>query len=67
MLLTTDRNIRYQQNLADRTITTVVLSKTRWRLIKSKLPEILEAVSAAVRVVSLKATFQSIDCRAPWP
>ncbi len=47
VLLTTDRNIRHQQNLAGRTIAIVVLSKGRWRLIKMRLPEILAAVSAA--------------------
>jgi hypothetical protein len=47
VLVTTDRNIRYQQNLAGRTIAIVVLGKGRWRLIKKRLPEILAAVSAA--------------------
>ncbi len=47
VLLTTDRNIRYQQNLAGRKIAVVVLSKGRWRLIKRRLPETLAAVSAA--------------------
>ena len=47
VLLTTDRNIRYQQNLTHRTIAIVVLSKGRWRLIKDRLPEIAAAVAAA--------------------
>lgn len=47
VLLTTDRNMRYQQNLEGRTIAVVVLSKARWRLIRRQLPEILDAVSAA--------------------
>jgi hypothetical protein len=47
LLLTTDRNIRYQQNLTDRTIAIVVLGKGRWRRIKRRLPEIAAAVNAA--------------------
>ena len=47
VLLTTDRNIRYQQNLTNRTIAIVVLSKGRWRLIRTRLSEIAAAVAAA--------------------
>ena len=47
VLLTTDRNIRYQQNLTNRKIAIVVLSKGRWRLIRNRLPEIASAVAAA--------------------
>jgi hypothetical protein len=47
VLLTTDRNIRYQQNLTNRKIAIVVLGKGRWRLIKDRLPEVAAAVAAA--------------------
>ena len=47
LLLTTDRNIRYQQNLSQRVIAIIVLSKGSWPLIKRKLPEIAAAVAAA--------------------
>ena len=47
VLLTTDRNIRYQQNLTGRTIAIVVLGKARWRLIRNNLPAISAAVEAA--------------------
>ena len=47
VFLTTDRNIRDQQNLAGRRIAIVVVSKRRWRLIQRKLPEILAAGAAA--------------------
>ena len=47
VLLTTDRNIRYQQNLKDRKIAIVVLGKGRWRHIKNRLPEIAAAVATA--------------------
>ena len=47
VLLTTDRNIRYQQNLTSRKIAIVVLGKGRWRLIKNRLPEVAVAVATA--------------------
>ena len=47
VFLTTDRNIRYQQNLARRKIASVVLSKGRWRLIRSWLPQVSAIANAA--------------------
>ena len=47
VFLTTDRNIRHQQNLTGRKIAIVVLGKGRWRLIKNRLPAIAAAVAAA--------------------
>src|SRR3954447_15159619 len=47
VLLTTDKNIRYQQNLSERRIAIVVLGKGRWRLIRSVLHQIVAAVEAA--------------------
>jgi hypothetical protein len=47
VFVTTDRNIRHQQNLANRKIAIVVLGKGRWRLIKNRLAEIAAAVAAA--------------------
>jgi hypothetical protein len=47
VFVTTDRNLRYQQNLTGRTIAIVVLTKARWRLIRTRLPEIAAAVDAA--------------------
>jgi hypothetical protein len=46
VFVTTDRNIRYQQNLRGRRIA-IVLGKGRWRLIKLRLPEIAAVVAAA--------------------
>ncbi len=48
VFLTTDRNIRHQQNLTGLKIAVVVLGKGRWRLIKNRLPEIAAAVAAAM-------------------
>ena len=47
VFVTTDRNIRFQQNLSGRKIAIVVLGKGRWRLIKQRLPHIADAVAAA--------------------
>jgi hypothetical protein len=47
VFVTTDRRIRYQQNLANRKIAIVVIGKGRWRLIKNWLPAIAEAVATA--------------------
>jgi hypothetical protein len=48
VLLTTDKNLAYQQNLAGRTIAIVVLSRNRWSLIKTEVDRIAQAVNAAV-------------------
>jgi hypothetical protein len=47
VLLTTDKNLRYQQNLTERKIAVVVLGKGRWRLIRPLIPEVVAAVNAA--------------------
>lgn len=48
VFVTTDRNIRYQQDLTDRRIAVVVLGRGRWRLIRSKLREIAAAIATAM-------------------
>jgi hypothetical protein len=47
VLVTTDKNLRYQQNLATRKIAVVVLGKGRWSLMKAHLAKIVAAVDAA--------------------
>lgn len=47
VMLTTDKNMRYQQNLGSRKIAIVALGKARWRLIRPKLADIIAAVNAA--------------------
>jgi hypothetical protein len=47
VLVTTDRNIRYQQNLTGRSIAVVVLGKGRWRLIRKRLREVAAAIGMA--------------------
>ena len=46
ILVTADKNIRYQQNLAGRKVAIVVLTQLRWRLVRKRLTEIVSAVSA---------------------
>jgi hypothetical protein len=47
VLVTTDRNIRYQQNLTNRKIAVVVLGKGRWSVIKARVAQVVAAVNAA--------------------
>ena len=42
-----DRNLRYEQNLAGRKIAIVVLGKGRWSIIKAHLAEIVAAINDA--------------------
>jgi hypothetical protein len=48
VLVTADKNIRYQQNLAGRRIALVVLTQLRWGLVRRRLAEIVVAVSASI-------------------
>ncbi len=48
LLLSTDKNIRYQQNLKNRTISLVILGSTQWPLLKRHLGAIAEAVNSSV-------------------
>ena len=48
VLITTDQNLRYQQNLTGRQMAIVVLSKASWPLIERQLPNIATAVDAAM-------------------
>jgi hypothetical protein len=47
LLLTTDKNIRYQQNLTGRKIAIVVLGNQQWPDVKLHLEGIVIAVNAA--------------------
>jgi hypothetical protein len=47
VVITADKNMRYQQNLAGRKITLVVLSTPQWPIVKLHLEEIAAAVNAA--------------------
>jgi hypothetical protein len=47
VLLTTDKNLRHQQNLQGRKLAIVVLSKSRWSLVRTVLVDIAASVNAA--------------------
>jgi hypothetical protein len=47
ILITCDRNIRYQQNLAGRQIALIELTTSVWPVIRNHLPDVLAAVAAA--------------------
>jgi hypothetical protein len=46
-LVTTDKNLRYQQNLKGRAIAIVVLGQGRWTLIRPHVAQVVAAVNAA--------------------
>ncbi len=47
VLLTTDKRIRYQQNLTGRKIAIVVLGNSTWRVVRLHLDRIAQAVAEA--------------------
>jgi glutamate racemase len=47
ILITTDMNLRYQQNLASRKIAVIVLSTTSWPRIQRVITQITEAINQA--------------------
>ena len=49
VLLTTDNNLAYQQNLEAREIAIVVLSRNRWRIVQRMNRKIVAAVNEATR------------------
>jgi hypothetical protein len=49
VLLTTDKNIRYQQNLEGRRIAIVVLSTPQWAVVKLHVDKIAVALDAAIQ------------------
>lgn len=48
LLLTTDKNLRYQQNLTERTIAIVVIGHSQWPALKPHVQRVVEAVNVAV-------------------
>jgi hypothetical protein len=47
VLLTTDKNIRYQQNLIGRKISIAVLGNSQWPVVRFHLDTVAAAVNAA--------------------
>ena len=48
VFLTTDKNIRYQQNLTSRKIAIVLISKQQWPDLKPHVQQVVAAVDAAL-------------------
>ena len=48
LLLTTDKNMRYQQNLSHRTIAIIVLGQQQWPKLRPHVQKVVDAVNAAV-------------------
>ena len=48
VLLTTDKNLRYQQNLEGRKIAVVVIGVQQWPQLRPHVQRVVEAVNAAV-------------------
>ena len=46
LMVTTDQNLKYQQQLSGRTLAIVVLLSTSWPRIKLKIHEVVSAVNA---------------------
>jgi hypothetical protein len=47
LLLTTDKNLRYQQNLKDRKIAFVVIGNQQWPILRHYVDRVIAAVNAA--------------------
>ncbi len=48
VLVTTDQNLRYQQNLTSRKIAIIALTTTSWPRIEREVERVVQAVDAAV-------------------
>ena len=57
VFLTSDKNIRYQQNVNGRRIAILVLPTNRWRLIRRNAPDIAEALGSLQRGDFQELTF----------
>ncbi|HKI05651.1 MAG TPA: hypothetical protein VKK31_26965 [Thermoanaerobaculia bacterium] len=49
ILVTTDQNLRYQQNLSERSLAVVVLLSTSWPKIQAKVAAVVRAVDHATQ------------------
>jgi hypothetical protein len=47
LLITTDKNLMYQQNLRGRTIAIIALGQANWPIVRTYIPQIVDAVNAA--------------------
>jgi hypothetical protein len=66
LLVTTDKNMRYEQNLANRKISIVVLGNSPWRLVRRHLVEVVTAVNAPGRAATSRSIYRSSEIRRVW-
>ena len=57
VLVTSDQNLKYQQNLSGRSIAIVLLTRQKWAIIKLHLQEVQAAVDRAI-----PGSFQVVRC-----
>jgi hypothetical protein len=57
VFVSTDKNLRYQQNLSTRTIAIVVLQTTSWPRIQQTLSRVVAAVTAARKGSYIEVSF----------
>ena len=48
VLVTTDQNLQYQQNLAARRISIIVLTTTSWPRIQKRLSDVVSVIASAI-------------------
>jgi hypothetical protein len=56
-IITTDKNLRYQQNLADRRLSIVVLMTTDWRLIRQHTDYVAKTLATLTPGVYVELPF----------
>jgi len=56
VLVTTDQNLQYQQNLAARKISIIVLTTTSWPRIQKHLSAVVSAIASAASCSYLEIT-----------
>ena len=62
VLITTDKNLRYQQNLTGRDIAIVVLSQQQWPRLQAYIDLVVAAVNAAA-----PSTYTEVDIPFDYP
>jgi predicted nuclease of predicted toxin-antitoxin system len=61
VLVTTDRNLRHQQNLRTRSIAIVVLRTTSWPRIQREIPAVVHAINSTVPRTYVEVQFATIS------
>jgi predicted nuclease of predicted toxin-antitoxin system len=61
VLVTTDRNLRHQQNLRTRSIAIVVLRTTSWPRIQREIPAVVHAINSTVPGTCVEVQFATIS------